>query len=94
MKPKLKPPGTKRLKLNCDTQLSTSAFKFNLRRYTTGVDYCKRYYTLKKGILKKTQGLEEFTWADRNAAIDIGTAAESYTWTEAGAYTRPLFSSS
>ena len=43
MKPKLKPPETKRLKLNCDIMLSTSAFEFNLRRYTTGslsiVDY-------------------------------------------------------
>jgi hypothetical protein len=33
MKPKLKPPGTIRLKLQCDMLLSTSAFKFNLRRY-------------------------------------------------------------
>jgi hypothetical protein len=33
MKPKLKPPGTKRLKVRCDVLLSTSAFKFNLRRY-------------------------------------------------------------
>jgi hypothetical protein len=33
MKPKLKPSGTKRLKLNCDTLFSTFAFKFNLRRY-------------------------------------------------------------
>ena len=33
MKPKLKPPGNKRLKLKCDLLLSTSAFKFNLRRY-------------------------------------------------------------
>jgi hypothetical protein len=33
MKPKLKPPGTKRLKLNYDEPLSTFAFKFNLRRY-------------------------------------------------------------
>jgi len=33
MKPKLKPPGTKRLQLKCDVLLSTSAFKFNLRRY-------------------------------------------------------------
>ena len=32
-KSKLKPPGTKRLKLQCHTLLSTSAFKFNLRRY-------------------------------------------------------------
>jgi hypothetical protein len=36
MKPELKPPGTKRLKLKCDILLSTSAFKFNLRRYTLG----------------------------------------------------------
>ena len=34
MKPKLKPPGSKRLKLKCDILLSTSAFKFNLRRHT------------------------------------------------------------
>ena len=34
MKPKLTPPGSKRLKLKCDILLSHSAFKFNLRRYT------------------------------------------------------------
>jgi len=34
IKPKLEPPGTKRLKLKCDILLSTSAFKFNLRRYS------------------------------------------------------------
>ncbi|EEH60113.1 uncharacterized protein MICPUCDRAFT_10294, partial [Micromonas pusilla CCMP1545] len=50
---------------------------------TTGVAYCKRYYALKKNILKETQGLDAFTWADRNAAIDIGTAADEYSWTEA-----------
>ena len=33
VKPKLKTLGTKRLKLQCDILLSTSAFKFNLRRY-------------------------------------------------------------
>jgi hypothetical protein len=33
MKPKLKPSGTGRLKLNCDNLLSTTAFEFNLRRY-------------------------------------------------------------
>jgi len=32
MKPKLKPPGSKRLKLNWDILLSNFAFKFNLRR--------------------------------------------------------------
>ena len=34
MKPMLKPPGIKHLKLNCDILLSTFAFKFNLRRCT------------------------------------------------------------
>ena len=34
IKPTLKPTGNKRLKLKCDTLLSTSAFKSNLRRYT------------------------------------------------------------
>jgi len=33
MQPQLKPPGTKRFKLNCDILLSTSAFKLDLRRY-------------------------------------------------------------
>ena len=33
IKPTLKPPGTKRLKLNYDEPLSTPAFKFNLRCY-------------------------------------------------------------
>ena len=36
MKPKLKQPGTKRLKLKCDILLLTSAFKFNLRHYSKG----------------------------------------------------------
>jgi hypothetical protein len=33
IKPKLKAPGTKRLKLNCHELLSTVAFNFNLHRY-------------------------------------------------------------
>jgi hypothetical protein len=33
IKPKLKPPGTERLKLMCDIRHSSSAFKFNLHRY-------------------------------------------------------------
>ena len=36
MKPVLKAPGTKRLKLKCDESLSNFAFKFNLRRYNAG----------------------------------------------------------
>ena len=38
MKPKLKPPGTKRLKLDCDMLLSTAAFKFNLRHCILAVN--------------------------------------------------------
>jgi hypothetical protein len=38
IKPKLKPPGTERLKLKCDILLSTLAFKIKLRRYTAGLD--------------------------------------------------------
>jgi hypothetical protein len=34
VKPKLKPPETQRLKLECDMLLSTSAFKSNFRLYT------------------------------------------------------------
>jgi hypothetical protein len=59
IKPTLKPPGTKRLKLEFDVLLSNFAFKLNLRRYT------------------KVQQLAR-VWARR---------------LEAGAYTRPLFSS-
>jgi hypothetical protein len=36
IKPTLKAPGTKRLKLNYDELLSNFAFKFNLRRYDVG----------------------------------------------------------
>ena len=51
IKPKLNPPGTKRLKLNCDKLLPTSAFKFDLRRYTTaspvsGADVRERMHHL------------------------------------------------
>lgn len=47
-----------------------------------GVLLCKRYYGLKKSILQQTQGLQKFTWSDRNAPIDIGgsTEEEKITW--------------
>ena len=34
IKPKLKAPGTKRLKLQCDEALSNFSFTFNLHRYS------------------------------------------------------------
>ena len=36
IKSTLKPPGTKRRKLNCDEPLSNVAFNLNLRRYNEG----------------------------------------------------------
>ena len=36
IKPALKPPGSKRLKLECDILLSNFASKFSLRRYSKG----------------------------------------------------------
>jgi len=41
IKPTLKAPGNKRMKLKCDKLLSTSAFKFNLRRYSPGAPACR-----------------------------------------------------
>jgi hypothetical protein len=68
MKPKLKPPGTKRLKLNCDILLSTSAFEFIVRRHSQAAA------------------------SDRAVAAEANLAAVREE-AAAGAYTRPLFSS-
>ena len=38
IKPTLKAPGLKRLKLKCDKLLSTFALKFNLLRYSEAVE--------------------------------------------------------
>ena len=38
IKPTLKAPGTKRLKVKYDGLLSSFSFKFHLRRYTEGAD--------------------------------------------------------
>jgi hypothetical protein len=43
IKPKLKPPGTKHLRLKCDEVLSSFAFNFNLRRYTKAVAAAKSH---------------------------------------------------
>jgi len=55
IKPTLKPPGTKRLKLKCDELLTNFAFKFNLRRFTEAaaarmVRRC--WLTLSKPVLR------------------------------------------
>jgi oligoendopeptidase F len=51
---------------------------------TAGVPLCKRYYQLKKSILKKG-GLETFRWSDRNAPIDLDSSNkedEKIAWSE------------
>ena len=51
---------------------------------SAGIPLCKRFYTLKKGILQKTQGLDKFRWSDRNAPIDIGGVSnDKISWDEA-----------
>jgi len=50
MKPKLTPPGIKRLKLMCNILLSTSAFKFDLRRYNVdGREFQHRQHRAGRG---------------------------------------------
>ena len=79
MKPRLKPPGTKRLKLKCDILLSTSAFKSNLRRYikeleqATWHDYHLAHAKMMDKLSKAKLGQPEFFGAA--AADDTGAAA-------------------
>lgn len=71
---------------NCPDAVVTSLLK---GVKTAGVPLCKRYYHLKKQILKQTQGLEKFRWSDRNAPMDIPRDGEEekkedekITWSE------------
>jgi hypothetical protein len=80
IKPKLKPPGSKRLKQNGDVLLSTSAFKFNLRRHTVVV-VNTNYWAQKFG---DTDTEEFYTGYQRDLTGLV-------TMIQAEAYTRPLF---
>ena len=62
IKPRLKPPGSKRLKLNCDALLSTSAFKFTLRRYTMVLETGEELREVSDAVeLVTGRGLHSFT---------------------------------
>ena len=84
IKPRLKAPGTKRLKLKCDVLLSASAFKFNLRRYNMeeshDITMCaypsSEYFFLFKGSVQAVV-------SEHKAGDGPGSMV--------GAYTRPLF---
>jgi hypothetical protein len=54
IKPTLKPTGTRRLNLKCDILLSTSAFKFNLGRYTMAHQYDRDVATTAVGRCRLT----------------------------------------
>eukprot|EP00922_Rhytidocystis_sp_ex-Travisia-forbesii_P022370 GHVS01032756.1.p1 GENE.GHVS01032756.1~~GHVS01032756.1.p1 ORF type:complete len:675 (+),score=108.81 GHVS01032756.1:207-2231(+) len=53
-----------------------------------GVVLSKRYYKLKKQVLMSTSGLKVFTWADRNAPINLGSESDVYSWEEAQSIVR------
>jgi hypothetical protein len=71
MKPELKPPRNKHLKVKCDIPLLNYAFKFNSRRYS---------------VVSARTAAEEIKRAAREATDVFRDAM-------AGAYTRPLLSS-
>uniref|UniRef100_A0A0G4GU87 Peptidase M3A/M3B catalytic domain-containing protein n=1 Tax=Chromera velia CCMP2878 TaxID=1169474 RepID=A0A0G4GU87_9ALVE len=48
-----------------------------------GPSLTKRYYQLKKKVLQRTAGLKEFTWADRNAPLEVKGGDKVYSWNEA-----------
>jgi hypothetical protein len=86
IKPKLKPPGTTRLKVKCGILVSTSAFTFNLRHYISGGN--ESPVSPSRGGSQRRGGSGLFA---RSESVH-GIAGERRT--SAGAYTRPLFSSS
>ena len=60
---------------------------------SAGIPLCKRFYTLKKSILQKTQGLDKFCWSDRNAPIDIGGVSnDKISWDSAVAMVKKGYS--
>ena len=81
IKPVLKAPKTKRLKLEVVEPLSTVAFRFSWRRYTTEppMDY-----------LQGLNGVKDFTGS---AASLVFSKAASTSGSGAGAYTRSRFRS-
>jgi len=86
LKPILKAPGTKRLKLKYDQLLSNLAFNFNLRRYIKGlelsVDEALAVWRSQFSYGRMADFMREHTYHVRHT---YGL--------EAGAYTRPLSSS-
>jgi hypothetical protein len=83
MTPKLKPPGTKRLKLEFVGLLSNFGFKFKLRRHTKGT----RLAPLPGAENNNKPGVK------LPSLVDVSGVQKELTILEARAYTRSLFSS-
>jgi hypothetical protein len=82
MKPELKAPGTKRLKLKCDILLSTHAFSCNLRRYKL-VDLTKS-----NPFFRRLEPSVQYEICKKCKAVRLGVDE-----LVAGAETRPHFGS-
>jgi len=88
IKPTLKAPGTKRLKLEYDVLLSNLAFKFILRRYIELLDRSDNVYAPDiLGALDDADGDDDEKQTKNFLMQNI------YLDPVAGAYTRPLFGS-
>ena len=106
IKPMLKLPGTKRLKLEHDGLLSNVGIKFNLRRYTV-VDARDRFLkpgglvlpnvaTVHLALLSDQPRYDRSVtfWEDVYGFDFSSLIPQSKRyWSSAGAYTRPLFGS-
>jgi hypothetical protein len=67
----LKAPRTQRLKLKCDEPLTNSAFKFNLRRYTT-VLQCADAIQVRRRSSEETKG----EWGGTSEDVVVSVAVD------------------
>jgi len=86
IKPKLKPPGTKRLKLEYDGMLSDFGFKSNLRRYIKGAELTSKVAALEASLAAATAAAkakrEEYETAKAGAdevAVELTGRADALT---------------
>jgi hypothetical protein len=76
-KPKLKPPGTTPLKLECHTLHSTFAFKFSWRRYTKGKTQSEQAVAAEEVRLERQTMLASFAGELEPVWAALGEAASA-----------------
>jgi len=91
MKPKLKPPGTERLKLEYDGLLSDFGFNFILRRHNEDGKTFENVGGM--WIEVAEMDADKMKHAEKNMGHASGIVVSKMKESEAGAYTRPLFGS-